>query len=89
MADALAEIEAKIRTLSAEEKVELIRALIGDLDGPPDADVERAWREEAQRRYRDIIEGKVKAIPADQVFEKLRSRLKEANDEKTPVPGAH
>ncbi len=50
MADALAEIEAKIRTLSAEENVELIHALIADLNGPPDADVERAWLEEAQRR---------------------------------------
>ncbi len=89
MADALAEIEAKIRTLSAEEKVELIRALIADLDGPPDADGERAWLEEAQRRYRDIIEGKVKAVPGDQVFENLRSRLKEGNDEKTPVFCAH
>jgi len=89
MADALAEIEAKIRMLSAEEKVELIRALIADLDGPPDADVERAWLEEAQRRYRDIMEGKVKAAPGDQVFENLRSRLKEGSDEKTPVPGVH
>ncbi len=76
MADALAEIEAKVRTLSAEEKVELIRALIADLDGPPDADVERAWLEEAQRRYRDITEGKVKAVPGDQVYKNLRSRLK-------------
>ena len=49
MADALAEIEAKIGTLGTEEKVELIRALIADFDGPPDADVERAWLEEAQR----------------------------------------
>jgi putative addiction module component (TIGR02574 family) len=76
MADALTEIEAKIGTLSAEEKVALIRALIADLDGPPDADVKRAWLEEAQRRYRDILEGKVKTIPADQVFENLQSRLK-------------
>jgi len=89
MADALAEIEAKIGTLSAEEKVELIHALIADLNGPPDADVERAWLEEAQRRYRDILEGKVNAVPGDQAFENLLSRLNEGNDEKTPVPGAH
>jgi hypothetical protein len=38
----VAEIEAKIRALSLEDKTELIRSLISELDGPADADVERA-----------------------------------------------
>jgi hypothetical protein len=38
-----AEIEAKIRLLSVDDKAELIRALIAELDGPAEADVERAW----------------------------------------------
>ena len=72
----VAEIEAKIRSLSFEDKTELIRALIAELDGPADADVERAWLEEAQRRHREVTEGKVKPVPGERVFEKLRSRLK-------------
>lgn len=72
----VAEIEARIRALSTEEKAELIRALIADLDGPADADVESAWLEEAKRRHREIVEGKVKTVPGDRVFENLRSRLK-------------
>ncbi len=40
MADAVEKIEGEIRLLIAE------------LDAPADADVERAWLEEAQRRHR-------------------------------------
>jgi putative addiction module component (TIGR02574 family) len=70
------EIEAKIRELSPEDKTELLRALIAELDGPADEGVEQAWLEEAQRRHREIVEGKVQPIPGDRVFERLRARLK-------------
>lgn len=76
MSTRVAELEAKIRSLSPEDKAELLRSLIADLDGPADADVERAWLEEAQSRHREIAEGKVQSIPAAQVFENLRARLK-------------
>lgn len=76
MSSEVAELEAKIRSLSDDDKIELIRALIAELDGPPDAGVERAWLEEAQRRHREIVEGKVQPVPGEQVFENLRSRLK-------------
>lgn len=72
----VAEIEAKIQTLSAEEKAELIRALIADLDGPADADVQNAWLEKARKRHREIIEGKVQPVPGERVFDNLRARLK-------------
>ena len=70
------EIEARIRSLKTEEKTELLRSLIAELDGPADSDVERAWIDAAKRRHRELIEGKVKPVPGDQVFEKVRSRLK-------------
>lgn len=72
----VAEIEAKIRSLSLEDKTELIRALIAELDGPADVDVERAWLEEAQKRHREVVEGKVRPVPGERVFANLRSRLK-------------
>ena len=56
MSTNVAEIEAKIRSLTFEDKTELIRFLIADLDGPADADVESAWVVEAQRRHREIVE---------------------------------
>jgi hypothetical protein len=39
MARAIADIEKDIRALSADEKRELLRSLLRDLDGPADADV--------------------------------------------------
>jgi putative addiction module component (TIGR02574 family) len=76
MADDVAEIEAKIRALSAEEKAGLIRALIADLDGPADDGAERAWLEEAEKRHRELVDGKVEGVPGERVFENLRVRLK-------------
>jgi putative addiction module component (TIGR02574 family) len=76
MSTAVAEIEAKIRELSLEDKADLIRSLIAELDGPPDTDVEAAWLKEAQRRHREIVEGKVHPIPGERVFANLRARLK-------------
>ncbi len=76
MADDVADIEAKIRALGAEEKAELIRALIADLDGPEDDGVEQAWLEEAEKRHRELIDGKVQGIPGERVFENLRARPK-------------
>jgi hypothetical protein len=50
-------------------------ALLRELDGPADANVEKAWLVESQRRYRELIEGSVKAVPGQLVFERLRSRV--------------
>lgn len=76
MSTAVADIEARIRLLSLEDKTELVRALIAELDGPAESDVERLWLEEAQRRHREVIEGKVQPVSGERVFENLRARLK-------------
>ena len=75
MPSVVEEIEEKIRSLKAEEKIKLLRALIAEIDGPADDDVERAWVEEAKRRHRELTDGKVEPVPAERVFENLRSRL--------------
>lgn len=75
MSPGVAEIEAKIRSLSVEDKTELLRALIAELDGPADADAESAWLIEAQRRYREVREGKVQPVSGEGVFKNVRARL--------------
>ena len=75
MSRPVAELEAEIRSLNSDDKTGLIRALLAELDGPAEADVERAWIEEAQRRHREIVDGTVQPVPADRVFENLRARL--------------
>lgn len=77
MSTNVAEIKAKIRALSPEDKTELLRSLLVELDGPADADVETAWLIGAQRRHREVVDGNVQPIPADRVFENLRARLKQ------------
>jgi hypothetical protein len=36
---------------------------------------QRSWLETAQRRYRELVEGKVEGVPGPLVFERLAARL--------------
>lgn len=47
---------------------------LDDVSEPADEDLQRVWLEEAQRRHREIVEGRVQAIPAERVFAELRVR---------------
>lgn len=76
MSTKVAELEAKIRSLSREDKRDLLHTLIAELDGPVNADVEQAWLAEAQRRHLEMLEGKVTPVPGERVFENLGDRLK-------------
>ncbi len=75
MATALAELEEKIRALSQSDKAALIRVLIGELDGPPEPGVEEAWIAEAKRRHQELLDGRVKGVPGEKVFENIRALL--------------
>jgi putative addiction module component (TIGR02574 family) len=75
MSSQLVELQKQIRALSHEDKLEIIRSLIEALDGPPDADAEQAWLDEARRRQQEVQRGDVTAIPGDEVFTRARSRL--------------
>jgi hypothetical protein len=75
VAKSVKEIEQDIHALSSEDKLQLLRTLLAELDAPADANVERAWLETSQRRYRELVEGKVQGVPGPLVFERLRARL--------------
>jgi len=53
-----------------------LRDLVADLDGNPDPDVEKAWLEVAQHRLRELQQGEVEALSAEEVFKSARDRLK-------------
>lgn len=74
---AVRDIEQEIRLLSVDEKVELMRSLIAELDAPADANVEREWLETSQRRYREWVDGEVQGVPGPLVFRRLRAKLGE------------
>lgn len=75
MARTVEELEAEIRSLSADDRIHLLRDLIADLDGAMDQDVEEAWLKEAERRYKELKEGLIEAVPAEEVFARARMRI--------------
>ncbi len=67
----LKEVQAAIRKLSPEDKEILIKDLLSsESDLRPDAVKE--WVAESKRRYKDIVNGEVETIPAEDVFEKIK-----------------
>jgi putative addiction module component (TIGR02574 family) len=76
MARPLASLQDEIRALSTPDKEALLRALWEELDGPADRDVDAAWLAEAQQRDDELDNGAVQALPADEVFDRLKATLK-------------
>jgi putative addiction module component (TIGR02574 family) len=76
MATELEELGARIKLLDIEDKYALLRDLMDELDAPPDPEIERLWIEEANRRLRDIEEGRVDLIDGETVFEEIRELVK-------------
>ena len=77
MARATTDIEQEIRALARPDQERLLRALLEELDGSADLDAERAWLDEVQRRSADFDAGLIQTIPAEDVFERVRRRLKQ------------
>jgi hypothetical protein len=53
----LAEVCEKIQLLNADERHEVLRILLQDIDGPADPDADEAWRDEVVRRVKAIRNG--------------------------------
>ncbi len=66
-------LEAEVLKLAPSERSRLLERLIISLD--EDAEVEEAWAKEADRRQAELDSGAVKAVPGDQMMERLRARL--------------
>jgi hypothetical protein len=62
MARRVTELEKEIRALSSGEQEQLLRALVEELDGPPDTNVEQVWLDEVSRRSRELDEETVAAV---------------------------
>lgn len=77
MARAISELEAEVRSLAPPEQERLLRALLEELDGPVDPDADRSWLEEVQRRSAALDAGLMTSSPAEEVFERVRSHLKQ------------
>ena len=76
MARNFAEIQRELAELSPEQRAKLALALVESLEPEDEGDIAEAWRVEAERRYERFKRGEVQAIPGDEVFARIRSRLR-------------
>jgi putative addiction module component (TIGR02574 family) len=67
------ELLEQAKALPLAEQVELIEALLNELDRP-DKDIDAAWTAEAQDRLAAYRKGEIRAIPLEDVLAKYRSR---------------
>lgn len=65
-------------TLREEERVEIVGALLENLESSTDSDVENAWRQEVAARVAALDAGEIETIPGSEVRDRLRTRLGES-----------
>lgn len=77
MSPDLKELEARALALPEKQRAELASRLLASLDCEDCADdpeaVERAWMDEADRRYQEYLAGSVEAIPAADAIAAVRA----------------
>ena len=61
-------------SLPIEERARLVDSLLQNLN-PVDDSVAATWLATARRRLDDLDAGRVKAVPGDEVFDRVRRRL--------------
>ncbi|MEQ1776407.1 MAG: addiction module protein [Burkholderiales bacterium] len=65
------ELLKQAKALAPAQKLELVEALLSDLDRPDDS-VDAAWAAEAEDRLAAYRKGEIRAIPLAQVLAKYR-----------------
>ncbi|MGD0229450.1 MAG: addiction module protein [Syntrophorhabdales bacterium] len=71
---AMKEIIEDAESLPVEERVIVIDSLLQTIN-PMLADVEAEWVNVAKRRLAELRSGRVKAVPGEEVFARIRNRF--------------
>lgn len=61
-------------SLPVEARVNLVEKLLASLNPPTQAEIDRLWAEEAERRVSEIDKGKVELVPGEEVFAKIHKK---------------
>lgn len=69
----LAEIQSEALRLDPQSRARLAECLLASLDDLAEAEIQRLWLDEAERREREWDEGRVEGVPAEQVLAELRA----------------
>ena len=62
--------------MRTRDRAAMAERLIRSLDGPPDRDVEAAWKKEIDRRLKRFRSGEVQMVPWEAVRDRLRKRAR-------------
>lgn len=68
MESKLEEVITAALQLDIEERAQLAGRLLLSLDEPSESELETLWLQEAERRLEEFRSGRVRGVPADQVF---------------------
>lgn len=72
----LEQIEHEAFNLSEDERAKLAQKLLLSLEMPSQDEIEEDWLVEAHRRARELDEGVVRPIPAEEVRRKVQTLLR-------------
>ena len=75
MSPDLKKCETQALKLTPQERATLAEHLIASLDAIDDAENERLWLEEADRRYQEYKKGNIQARPAAEVLNDARAAI--------------
>jgi putative addiction module component (TIGR02574 family) len=70
MSKKLEEALAILSELSLDERGQLAAKILLSLEEPSEEEVENLWIAEADRRLQEYREGKIRGIPAEEVFQR-------------------
>jgi hypothetical protein len=70
------ELEAEALKLNPNFRARLAEKLLHSLEGVSDAEIERFWVEEAQRRDEEWDAGETSSKPAEEVLRDARSQVR-------------
>lgn len=60
--------------LPPQERAELVERLLATFQSPPDPKLDELWARESEDRLAAYGRGELEAIPAEEVFEKIKQR---------------
>jgi len=70
------DIAAEALEIPLTARAELASHLLDSIDDLSEEENEQLWAEEAERRFAEYKAGNIEAVPADEVFSRLRARNK-------------
>ncbi|MCK4765972.1 MAG: addiction module protein [Candidatus Aminicenantes bacterium] len=74
METTLQQLTSDALALPVQDRAKLAHTLISSIDEKSETDVSSAWDAELKKRVREIREGKVRGVPAEEVFVRLEKK---------------